>query len=159
MRVRTKIPVDEDLIEAGIKKDATYCIIAEAVRRALPEATGIRVDLATIRWSDPDKGVRYIYLTPLAAQQMIVDFDQGYGTDRLKPFMMRLKDFQAIPMRTAAAKRQASGVGKGNGEPKRRKVRIKSDGSAEIIGGRAMPVADARSPERQRRYGARQLRP
>jgi hypothetical protein len=52
-------------------------MIAEAIQQAFPEAKNISVDLATIRWSDRAKALRYIYLTPRVAQEAIIKFDQG----------------------------------------------------------------------------------
>jgi hypothetical protein len=52
-------------------------MVADAVKRAFPNAIRIRVDLQTIRWTDPVKQERYIYLTPAQAQQYIIAFDAG----------------------------------------------------------------------------------
>lgn len=167
MRQRTVIPITEEIIAEGMRSDAAYCVIAKAIRSVLPNATGIRVDLATIRWTDRERGLRYIYLTPIAAQQMIVDFDQGRDTSRLKPFQMRLRDVQIVKTRSQAERQQSRGIGTGNSPVNKARPRAitravvyrDKDSVAVITGGHRMPVADARSPERQRRYGARQLRP
>jgi len=66
-------------------------MIAEAIKKAYPKATYVSVDLQTIRFTDPDKGLRYTYLTPRTAQQGIVQFDQGV---EVEPFSVRLKNGQ-----------------------------------------------------------------
>ena len=38
----------------------------------------VSVDMATIRASDRKAGVRYVYLTPPAAQHLLLSFDQGW---------------------------------------------------------------------------------
>jgi hypothetical protein len=43
-------------------------MIAEAIKQAVPRATNVSVDLSTVRWTDPEKKLRYTYLTPRAAQ-------------------------------------------------------------------------------------------
>jgi hypothetical protein len=169
MQNRTSIPITEDVLAEGVRRNSIYCPIAEAIRRALPDATGIRVDLRTIRWSDPQKQLRYIYLTPIAAAQMIVDFDQGFphSVERLKPFKMRLRDVQIVKTRSREERLVNRGVGTGNapankGKPRPRNTtfKVKSDGSiTETIGGTPLPVGNPASPANHRRFGARQLKP
>jgi hypothetical protein len=72
-----KITVPEEIIALSTKKDSGTCMIAESIRRQIPEARSILVDLATIRYSDLEKGFRYTYLTPRKAQLALIDFDQG----------------------------------------------------------------------------------
>jgi hypothetical protein len=55
----------------------------------VPHARFISVDLQTIRWSDPKRGVRYVFLTPAVAQQdLIIPFDQG---EECKPISFRMR--------------------------------------------------------------------
>lgn len=83
-RRRVVIDVTPAMIERAEKKDSSHCMIADAVRAAIPEAKSVSVDLVTIRFTDPTKSQRYIYLTPLNAQQALVDFDQGRHTEPFK---------------------------------------------------------------------------
>jgi hypothetical protein len=71
------IRVTDDLIETALPKNSEHCMIADAVKVAFPTAKAVSVDLATVRFSDPAKGLRYIYLTPRFAQAALVDFDEG----------------------------------------------------------------------------------
>jgi len=69
--------ITDELIEDAIPRDSSHCLWAEAVKSAYPSAQRIAVDLATIRFSDPTRGLRFTYLTPRAAQVALVQFDQG----------------------------------------------------------------------------------
>jgi hypothetical protein len=82
------VEVTEETISHAAKRDSQHCMIADAVRAAFPDAKAISVDLATIRFTDPRKGLRYTYLTPRMAQVELVKFDQGIKT---QPFKFRLR--------------------------------------------------------------------
>jgi len=82
------ISVTQPIIDQAQKRDSGHCMIADAIRTAIPEAKSVSVDLATIRFTDPAKRQRYIYLTPLLAQRALVDFDQGVPAE---PFRFQLK--------------------------------------------------------------------
>lgn len=81
---RVTVNVTQELIDRAEKRDSSHCMIADAVRAALPEAKSVSVDLVTIRFTDPAKNQRYIYLTPLTAQQALVDLDQGRHNEPFK---------------------------------------------------------------------------
>lgn len=82
-----KVSVTQAIIDRAERGDSGHCMIADAIRAALPEVTTVSVDLSTIRFTDPAKRQRYIYLTPDIAQQALVDFDQGITNE---PFLFRL---------------------------------------------------------------------
>jgi hypothetical protein len=84
---RVDVEVTDDVIDLSTQADSSHCMIADAVRKAVPGATGISVDLQTIRFSDPKKRMRYVYLTPRIAQLALVDFDAG---KKPEPFRFRL---------------------------------------------------------------------
>lgn len=75
------VSVTNEIINTSISADSSHCMIAEAVRAARPDAKAVAVDLQTIRFSDPQKGLRYIYLTPRIAQVPLLLFDQGIKPD------------------------------------------------------------------------------
>lgn len=89
------IEVTDEVIDFSIERDSSHCMIAEAVKAAVPWATHVSVDLQTIRFSDPVKRIRYIYLTPRVAQVPLVQYDQG---NRPEPFQFKLARGQATPM-------------------------------------------------------------
>lgn len=75
--IRKPIVVTETVIEAAQRAESNHCMIADAIRVACPAFTNVAVDLQTIRVTDRQAGKRYIFLTPLKAQQQLLRFDQG----------------------------------------------------------------------------------
>lgn len=88
---RFRVVVTQDVIDRSVKRDSKHCMIAEGIKSVFPNARHIAVDVATIRFSDPDTGLRYTYLTPRGAQKEIVKFDQGEST---QPFRFELRGAQ-----------------------------------------------------------------
>lgn len=82
------VNVAQPIVDQAEKRDSGHCMIADALRAAVPDAKSVSVDLVTIRFTDPSKRQRYIYLTPLRVQQALVDFDQGRHNG---PFRFQLK--------------------------------------------------------------------
>jgi hypothetical protein len=62
-----------------------------AIADAIPSAKFICVDLQTIRYTK--KGLRYCFLTPHAAQDVIIATDQGEA-GKLKPFTLKMRPAQ-----------------------------------------------------------------
>jgi hypothetical protein len=83
-----RITVPQAIIDRAEEADSSHCMIADAIRAALPDVKSVSVDVATIRFTDPAKRQRYVYLTPLPVQQALIDFDQGTHT---KEFTFALK--------------------------------------------------------------------
>jgi hypothetical protein len=90
------LDVTADIIDASTRKSSSHCMIAETIRTCVPTATRISVDLATIRWSDRKKGLRYTYLTPRTAQDALVRFDRGI---KPPPFKLGLRGAQVTTMK------------------------------------------------------------
>lgn len=91
---RLDFPVTAEIIAAATVRDSSHCMIADALRAALPTAEYVSVDLATIRFTDPAAGWRYIYLTPTLAQAALIDFDSG---DKPEPFRVYARCAQMVP--------------------------------------------------------------
>jgi hypothetical protein len=88
---KAEIAVQQKHIDHAMERNSSHCAIADAIKDAVPHARFISVDLQTIRWTDPNKGVRYCFLTPAVAQQdVIIPFDQG-ERDKCKPVTFRMK--------------------------------------------------------------------
>ena len=85
---RLTIEVPQDIIDTSVERDSSHCMIADAIQRQIPQARYISVDLATIRFTDLQAGVRYVYLTPRPAQAALLDFDQG---EKPAPFSLHLE--------------------------------------------------------------------
>ncbi len=75
---RLTLHLTEQVWSDAVRASSGSCIVAEAIKQQYPQFTGVSVDMATIRFSDPKKGLRYTYLTPEAAQIMLLSFDQGW---------------------------------------------------------------------------------
>ena len=150
---RPIIHVTEEIISNAIRKNSGACMIANAIRQQRPDASGVSVDLQTIRFSDPEKRLRYIWITPRVAVNALIRFDRGLP---IPPFSFHLRSAQIISMskrdRIAKTERKAHRFGK------RQVVVTKNDQNTglvgETIGGRAPPKAHA-SRTSQRIYGMR----
>jgi hypothetical protein len=92
---RHKIEVTAENIQDACKADSRHCMIADAIAQQLPGVRSISVDMMTIRWSDPAKGWRYIYLTPKPAQKALIDYDMG---EQIAPFNFQVRSGHAVPM-------------------------------------------------------------
>jgi len=86
---RVKVHVKKETITKAITADSSRCWIAESIKEQVPTATHVAVDLATVRFTDPEKGLRYVYLTPYSAQLALLQFDEGNPPG---PFSFLLKN-------------------------------------------------------------------
>jgi hypothetical protein len=73
-----ELEITPEQYEKAVQSASGGCLIADAIKDQYPHLSGITVDMATIRASDKKKGLRYVYLTPPAAQHMLLSFDQGW---------------------------------------------------------------------------------
>jgi hypothetical protein len=55
---KVEISVMEKHLDEAMRRNSSHCATAETIREQVPEARFISVDLQTIRWSDPKKGLR-----------------------------------------------------------------------------------------------------
>lgn len=90
---RLTISIDRETIEASTRRKSSHCMIAEAIKRAIPRATGVSVDLQAIRWTDPDLQLRYVFLTPREAQVALIHFDRGQTPE---PFEIKLSNAHVL---------------------------------------------------------------
>ncbi len=100
-----RVQVTDELIASATPRNSSHCMIADAIQAAVPQAKQIAVDLATIRFTDPDKNMRYIFLTPRSAQTALLLFDQGLPVDTFD-FVLRTA---AQVVRTGKAYRTTGG--------------------------------------------------
>lgn len=84
---KLSINVSEDVIRNSERRESSHCMIAEAVKEAVPGARYVSVDVQTIRFTDAERPFRYTYLTPRRAQVALIDFDRGVHAE---PFAFRL---------------------------------------------------------------------
>jgi hypothetical protein len=106
---RRSVSVTLKNINDSIPANSSHCMIADAIKRSFPESRNISVDIQTIRWSEPKKRQRYIFLTPARAQRAIIDFDEG---KKPKAFRFYLRGGQVIAMKkmTKEDKKRLDGV-------------------------------------------------
>jgi hypothetical protein len=82
------IEITQAILNEAIPRDSKHCMIAETISKTVPNARNVLVDTSTIRWSDPDKGLRYTYLTPGVVRDAIFKFDFGR---KIEPFSFTLR--------------------------------------------------------------------
>lgn len=162
------LDVTPEIINLAVRRDSSHCVIADALRAAVPEATYVTVDLQTIRFSLRGCGRRFVYLTPAPAQAVLVNFDQGTPPD---PFTMRLgypaQILRAGKENRARNKSKTKARGKAPTQPdglppgERRKVTSTRNGHTPQIKGGPYPPTAALSNTRGRRrtFGLKSLRP
>ena len=92
---RLKISISKAVFEQAKRADSSHCMIAEAIKASVPYAKSISVDLQTIRFSDRERRLRYVYLTPRIAQIGVIEFDQGHD---IEPFDFILTGAHVIAM-------------------------------------------------------------
>ena len=165
---RVDVTVTEEVIEGSKKRDSSHCMIAEAVKASFPDAKLVSVDLQTIRFSDPKKGLRYTYLTPRIGQVALIEFDQGVTPE---PFSMRLQRGQVTAIRKnrdplqgnlteeeRAARREHGAMGGHARAEALRRSTIRTEGkdrpTPEKVGGRTPPTTPF---ARRRAFGLRAL--
>jgi hypothetical protein len=168
---RVTITVTRDIIEDAVVRDSSHCMIAQAVRLAVPAAKSISVDLQTIRWSDAELGLRYTYLTPRVAQVALINFDQGRSPKELS-FQLRQGQVTRMSTKYKPAKPKTGEGGEGGEQgggaasktaasvPTKREFAHGPSNSARpevptVIGGRTPPVMTKFA--RKRTFGLRGL--
>jgi hypothetical protein len=140
--------VTPDIINQSIPRNSSHCMIADALKAAMPNAEYVSVDLATIRFTDRTAGRRYIYLTPRNAQLALIDFDEGRQPE---PFKVKARAAQMV--HTGAARKakkiqdEAEEEATGTPKPKRRRAQLverppgATDGIVPIkVGGNLPPL-------------------
>lgn len=76
---RITIEITEANRQTAIASNSGGCLIADALKR--DGWLNPAVDMATIRFTDPETKNRLTYLTPPAGQHLLLSFDQGWPTD------------------------------------------------------------------------------
>ena len=131
------LPVDVtlEIIMTAVPANSGHCMISDAIKAAALKkgwrTSKVMTDLQTVRFTDLEKGIRYICFTPFVAQKALLDFDAGL---EVKPFSFRLKPAQVL-YKNASKRRQKARVA----------VRARNDGGTTKgapvkHGGKAMPT-------------------
>lgn len=111
-----KIQVERKHIEQGIARDSRHCMIADAIKQRIPSAQYIMVDVQSIRFSDKEEGIRYVFFTPARAQANLLKFDQGDPS--LKPFTFELRE--AAKMRAVGWRGQRAAGASRKSKPRKK---------------------------------------
>jgi hypothetical protein len=157
-----EIEVTQELIDEAQGRDSGHCMIAEAIKKAIPKAAHVAVDLQSIRFSDRIAGKRYLYFTPAACQDALIDFD--YGT-AVQPFKFRMRQAQVTPITSSKNRRNAFGRPNTPGRVAVGATAVKpiATGGSRLpvkVGGALPPVAVlAHGRGRIRQFGLKRLRP
>jgi len=72
------VEITDDLWDTAVASNSGGCLISDALMRQHPQFTSATTDMATIRFTDREAGVRYTYLTPPEAQHILLAFDQEW---------------------------------------------------------------------------------
>jgi hypothetical protein len=137
---RPRLAITHEIIDRAARKDSGHCVIADAIKTQIPNATAISVDLATVRWSDRTKGERYVFLTPEAAQRILLAFDQGWP---IAPQRLRFRPPTQILIITNRGNRATASA------PKREMLRAKE------AAGQRLSASERRSLALYRQHEAR----
>lgn len=151
------VEVTQHIIDQSVPNNSGYCMISEAVKLAAPWAKNVATDIQTVRLTNPDKGLRYSYLTPRIAQHALIAFDAGKAP---MPFKFRLRGAHIA----TSFKRTKTPNGKSRMERRhklgpRRIVETSDSRKGKVpdtIGGQAMPRMRPPSFSFRREFGMRQ---
>ncbi len=153
-RSQLQVDVSSDIITKSSRRDSSHCMIADAIQAALPVARSVSVDLATIRFTEPKKGRRFVYLTPPGAQRALILFDQGGKVD---PFVFTLRRPVQVLLSGQA---QGGKVSEGTRVSKAKRVVVSKKSHPIIEGGEHMAnAALSNARGRIRAHGLRQSKP
>lgn len=79
-----EVAITEENRQRAIRSNSGGCLIADALKSQ--GFKRVEVDMAMIRLTDPDAGLRFYYMTPPDAQNLLVCFDNGWplAIDRIR---------------------------------------------------------------------------
>lgn len=103
------LTIAEKARQAAIKSNSGGCLIAAAILQQYPHLSDPTVDMATVRFTDRQRGIRYTYLTPPEAQHVLLSFDRGWENPYREVTLRRAVHLQPLrdPGRLNPAERPA----------------------------------------------------
>jgi hypothetical protein len=82
--------ITEENYKRAVTASSASCLVANAIQEQHPKLSSVRVNVATIRFSDRKRGERYLFLTPPSVGELLLGFDQGWPEESLpKSFRLR----------------------------------------------------------------------
>jgi hypothetical protein len=126
------ITITQEILDRACRANAHRCMIAEAIKEQVPGASRVNVDLRTIRWSDTEKGLRYVYMVPPIAADALIRFDRGAS---LRPFRFRLVNAHVTSMVVGGRKDPKRAHDLGRPRLVRTPKEVKEGAAGAVIGG------------------------
>jgi hypothetical protein len=126
------ITITQEILDRACRANAHRCMIAEAIKEQVPQASRVNVDLRTIRWSDSKKGLRYVYMVPPIAADALIRFDKGAS---LRPFRFRLANAHVTSMVVGGRKNPKRAHDLGRPRHVRTDKEVREGTAGAIIGG------------------------
>lgn len=106
-RVRLRdIQVTQDDIDKATRENSHSCMIAEAIKRQVPDVKNVAVDVQSIRFYDTKHKRRVAFLTPQECVLGLVRFDRGVPP---KPFKFSMTSVQVTAVGVSKPKVGADG--------------------------------------------------
>lgn len=96
------IEITKEIWDRAVQANSGACVVAEAIKAKYPHLRSVKVDVATIRFSDPETGERYTILTPESAAESVLYFDQGWEEPLPKKIRLRTA-LRITPMTRSAS--------------------------------------------------------
>lgn len=149
------IVVDAETIAQSSRADSSHCMIADAIRAAMPHVSSVAVDLQSIRFTDKKAGKRFVYFTPDICQIQLLRFDQGVIVE---PWAFRLPARAAQITPITARKSDRNPFGRPLSEGPKKITQQAKNYVPTIVGGKMPPPAVlAHSPSAGRHVGKRRI--
>jgi hypothetical protein len=98
-----KVEITKENYEQAIQASSGSCLVADAIKKQHPNFSSVKVDVATIRFSDKERGERYLYLTPPSVYQTLLFFDQGWQEAKLPKTLRIRTPLKIIPITRSAS--------------------------------------------------------
>lgn len=95
--------ITEEHYNRAITGASGGCLVADAIKRQYPQFSRVDVDVATIRVTDKERGVRFIYLTPQPVQEALLFFDQGIHEESLPKKLIIRQVAKIVPITRSAS--------------------------------------------------------
>lgn len=84
--------------DRAVQASSGSCLVADAIKEQYPNFSNVKVDVATIRFSDTKRGERFIYLTSPRVAETLLAFDQGWPEEKF-PIQLRIRTpLKVVPM-------------------------------------------------------------
>lgn len=98
-----RFEITQENYERAITANSGGCLVADAIKEQYPQFSNVKVDVATVRFTDKGRGMRYVYLTTPSVRDALLYFDQGWKEEEL-PKMLRLRTMlKIIPITRSAS--------------------------------------------------------